>query len=680
MITSGVVAVILVATGVLAAPPTAEQIRRWESQISSSGRVTNVTWDLPTSTVAYTAAGRRWACDLSTFLTIPVENDFLSSRSNRPGSGRGSGRVARGRQWKTATSPDARWTAEVVDHDVVLKSEDGTTREVTSDGTRDVHYGQASWVYGEELDQNDAMWWSPDGKLLAFYRFDETHVPSYYLLRGLGDLHTDVIMERYPKPGDPNPIPEILIYNTVTKGLVRCDLPGEDIYLFNVSWTPSGRELLVSRTDRRQRTLDVLVIDPRSGTHRVVVSETQPTWQENAPTMRFLDDGKRFIWRTERAGVAQYELRHLDGRRLAVLTDGTFPVAQIIDIDEEGGVLFFMGGGGTHPANRHLWRVGLDGTGLARLTPSGATHSVDVSPGGAFFLDTAQSLQSPPVVTLAKGDGEPLATLTTAQFKGYAALGLLPPEPVSCQSGDGITTIHGELFLPPPGAGSPPYPLFVSVYGGPLSSAIKNRFSLGHRLASRGVAVLRVDNRGTVGRSKGFESATYGRLGITDLDDQAAMVTAIGNRGDIDATKVGIMGSSYGGYMSGLALLRYPDLFHVASDLSGVSDWHQYDSIYTERFLGLPGELPGAYTDSSLVELAGELEGDLLIIHGMVDDNVHPSNALSLTEALRSAGKEFDLRLLPNAAHGLDGTAYRTAVEFVISRLKAAPATPQEGG
>jgi dipeptidyl-peptidase-4 len=158
------------------------------------------------------------------------------------------------------------------------------------------------------------------------------------------------------------------------------------------------------------------------------------------------------------------------------------------------------------------------------------------------------------------------------------------------------------------------------------------------------------------------------------------MVTAIGNRGDIDATRVGIMGSSYGGYMSGLALLRYPDLFHVAADLSGVSDWHQYDSIYTERFLALPGEVPGAYTDSSLVELAGQLEGDLLIIHGMVDDNVHPSNALSLTEALRAEGKDFDLRLLPNAAHGLDGTAYRTAVEFIISRLKAASATPQEGG
>jgi dipeptidyl-peptidase-4 len=672
------------------------------SAIDAGGRVRDVRWE--DRAVVFTRGGERWLLDLATRAVSAAPPEGEDEEQGAGGGRRGRGgppRPARGRQRDSEPSPDGRWSAVCRDFNVVIEpledeiaasaepagAADGAAGPrdgsavaalapiaVTTDGHRKHRYGTASWVYGEELDQTTAMWWSPDSRWLVFYEFDEAAVPDFYLLDGLTALRPEILREGYPKPGEANPSAALLAYDVASQRTVRIDTkPGEDgdeWYVYDVRFAPDGRALLFNRTNRLQQVLHVEAADLETGATRRVVTETQPTWQTNRPLMRFLADGRRFVWETERSGIRQFELRDLDGRRLNALTDAPGPVVAIERIDEDAGVMFFTAHGGSHPLDVHLYRVGLDGTGQARLTREPGRHDVTLSPDGRWFVSRSESVARSPETALYDARGERIATLAPAEPEKARSAGYPDPELFSFTASDGATTIYGVLHKPRGFDPSARYPLLVDVYGGPESSAVRQQFQATHPACAVGFLVARIDNRGTSGRGKAFMGAVYRQLGTIDLQDQADGVRHLAQRPYVDARRVGVYGHSYGGYMAALAVLKHPDVFHAAVAGAPVTDWRNYDTIYTERYMQTPALNTEGYDAGSCMKYAANLRGRLLILHGMTDDNVHPNNAWQLVDALQEAGADFEVSFYPESGHSLRGHATRVRWTFLWDALE----------
>lgn len=647
------------------------RLRRLDLRWSEDGRALSYRWD---------GEPRRFDLDLLEPIQVeePAEPD--ADASDAPTRRRQG--PARGRQRSRERSPDDAWVAVATDWNVLLERPDGSVqRAVTRDGHRKLRYGAASWVYGEELGQREAMWWSPDARRLAFYEFDEREVRDFFLLDGLEDLRTEVLTEGYPKPGEPNPIARLLVYDLQTDRTIPVDVgPDREQYVYAVRFSPDGEELLFNRTNRRQNVLELCAADPATGATRVVLREEQETWQHNRPEIRFLDDGLRFIWETERTGYKQYELRHLDGRRLATLTRGDYPAQRIVHVDEEadgGGVLYYAAFSDDDPLNAQLHSVGLDGGDQRRLTEESMHHQlVEVSPDGRWFVTRYESIDTPPTLALYRTDGRRVTTLAEPLPAKLAEAGVPTPERFTVATDDG-TILHGILYRPTGFDPAEVYPLVIDVYGGPLSQRVRNSYRGANPACELGFLIAVIDNRGTRGRGKAFEAAAYRRLGSVDLDDQILGVQTLSERPYVDGDRVGIIGHSYGGYMAALAVLKHPDHIDVAVADAAVTDWRNYDSIYTERFMWTPQENTRGYDEGSCMTYAEQLRGRLLIMHGMVDDNVHPTNAWQLVDRLTAAGKDFDMRFYPSRGHGLGPSArpiqWRYLYDHLVEDVGASP-------
>jgi dipeptidyl-peptidase-4 len=682
--------------------PGSNLMRRMQSAmggIGQGGDIGSANWEL--------AGGKLWfekdgwhTLDLKSGAVAPADGEppatAAESRTPRGEGGRRGG-PARGRQFASETSPDGAWTAVSEGGNLSLKPREGERIAVTTDGGDDLKYGQASWVYGEELDQTTAMWWSPDSKRVAFYRFDESKVKDFFILGGLTDTNTRVMSEAYPKPGAANPTASLLIYDLETKKTVAVDSfsaaagarEGTEYYLYNPLWTPDGSELLYSRTPRRQDVLDVLAANPTTGASRVVVTERQDAWQENRPLMRFLKDGRRFLWETEKTGFKHYELRSLDGSLLSTLTKGEWPAESVVLVDEEAGDVWFTAWSGKVAPQQQLHVAKLDGSACVRVTGDDFHHSnYRISPDGKFVIATAETTAIPPQTAVyARDGGARLATLAEGSTKGFATHELTPCELFTCKAADGETDLYGRIAFPPAFDPTKKYPVVVDTYGGPSVRLVVDRFNAGDQRTALGFITMTVDNRGTPGRGKKFETAAYLKLGQIDLDDQAAAVTHLAAmRPYFDGTRVGITGSSYGGYMSAGAVIRRGDVFHAAVAVSAPTDWRNYDTIYTERYMRTPQENPEGYDAGSWVKLAGKLGGKLMLFHGMVDDNVHPTNVFQLANALQSINRPFSMMLFPNSDHSVRGPAAESAKwSFFVDALKPEPPawetkTKPEGG
>lgn len=658
------------------------RVGRESRRIGGGGIVRDVRFD---ADAAYFLSPEGWIrVDLTTGERTAADATALPARAGGDGGGRGDRprgpRPARGRQRTEAVSDDGEWTAAHVDHNVVVRSNGGVELPVTTDGSEAFRYGTACWVYGEELDQTDAMWWSPDGRFLAFYAFDVSPTRDYFLVDGLTGLRSEVKKERYPKAGDPNPIAGLRIFEPGTGRIATVDVGDDtDQYVYAVSWTPDSSELLFHRTNRHQDHLEVMAADPRTGASRLVVEERQDTWQRNRPLMRFLQDGRRFIWETERTGWKQFELRDLDGSRIAALSEGDHAAESIVSLDEDAGVLWYTARSSETPLNDQLHRVNLDGTDRRRITSVDLDHGrFVIAPGGHAVAAVRQAVDHAPETVVYDEDGREVAVLATGDTSGLAPLGLRGGELVRFTSADGSTPLHAVLHLPA-GADADAvarYPLVVDVYGGPESRGPQNGWSPANPLCELGFAVAKIENRGTLGRGKAFEGATYLRLGVPDLDDQVEGVKAIlAAHPEIDPKRVGITGHSYGGYMSALAMVRHPDVFRAAVAGAPVTDFRNYDTIYTERYMRTPQENAEGYDAGSAVKLAANLRGALLLLHGMQDDNVHPANSFQMAQRLQDADIPFEMQIFPNATHGIPSPAYRSSKWSFLQKHLGAEAT-----
>ena len=637
-----------------------------------------VKWQEGGKTFEYYKDGKAYRYDIATRATTEVGTAAADAEGGRGGRRRAGG-PERGRQYSSAESPDKKLKAFYRDRNLWLSDASGAGEmAITTDGNEKARtkYGTGSWVYGEELDQVTAMWWSPNSKKIAFYRFDESPVPDYFLQLDQTKLQSKIDVEAYPKAGVNNPIADILVYDVDSKKTVKLDIrdgkPFDNSvvghYAYNVQWSPDGSELLFNRTNRRQNIMELTAANPETGKCRVIVREEWPTgWTENHPPMRFLKDGKRFIWESERTGWKNLYLYELSGKLLATLTNQSFEVGAIVKVDEDAGVLFYMARDGDNHMKLQLHRVALDGKGDRRLTDPAFNHSVDVAPDSRHFIDVAQTHDTPPVSSLMDAEGKVVAELAKSDTSKFDQLGLKRVELIKYKAADGVTELHGLLHFPSNFDPAKKYPLLVSVYAGPATNGARETFTLPSGLTEYGFLYATLDSRSAAGRGKKFLDAIYLKLGVPEVDDQAAGVKALGQRPYVDKNRVGIFGTSYGGYASALALLRHPDVFQAASASSPATSWYHYDTIYTERYMWIPQENKEGYEAGNAMNFVDKLKGRLMIYYGTADNNVHPNNSMQLIQALQRAGKSFEVQVGPDQGHS--GIRVERMMEFFIENL-----------
>jgi dipeptidyl-peptidase 4 len=413
----------------------------------------------------------------------------------------------------------------------------------------------------------------------------------------------------------------------------------------------------------------------------VVVREEWPTgWVENNPTLRYLTDGKRFVWESERNGFKNYYLYDLTGRLIAPITRNQFEASSLVRIDEGAGELFYMGRDGDNFLKQQLHRVRLDGSGDTRLTDPAFTHAVSLSPDGKLFVDVAQTHDQPPVTRLLDRNGKVVSELAKTDLTRFQQLGLKKVEMFTYLAADGRTTLRGLIHFPSNFDPARKYPVLVPVYGGPASASntTTENFVMPSTTTEYGFIVVNLDSRAVPGMGKRTLDAIYLKLGQVEMDDMAEGIKALWSRPYIDKNRVGIYGTSYGGYTSLMELVRHPEVFAAASSSSPPTDWRNYDTIYTERYMWIPQENKDGYDQGSTMTYAPNLKGRLMLYYGTADNNVHPSNMMQMVAALQRAGKSFELQVGPDQGHS--GINQQRMMEFFIENLvmKSAPpaATP----
>ena len=562
-----------------------------------------------------------------------------------------------GKQMFAKLSPDGSKVGFVRDNDLFVRDlRAGTETRLTTDGSVDIINGTTDWVYEEELGLRDAWRWSPDGTRIAYWRFDQSPVETFYMIDDL-ELYSELIPLRYPKAGTENSSVQIRVVNIAdgaTKTITQVD---GDSYLPRMDWMGENA-LLIQRMNRHQNRLEVLRADTRNGEVATMFVETDSAWVDVDDDLIWFDEGQRFLWSSERDGWNHLYVYGRDGRVQRQLTEGEWDVASVIGVDERGGFVYFTAARPT-PMELHLFRVPLDGGRVEKLTEEPGSHYITMSPGFTYYVDTWSRASEPPTTRLFSIDGR--LTRTLAENSAVAArvdgLGLQPPEFFQFETTDGVT-LNGWMIKPADFDPSRQYAALLYVYGGPGSQTVTDSWGgsryLWHQLlAERGIIVVSIDNRGTGARGRDFKKVTYLNLGDYETRDQAEAARWLAEQSYIDPDRIGIWGWSYGGYMTALSMMN-SDRFAAGVSVAPVTDWRLYDTIYTERFMRTPQENPDGY-DNSPVHKADDLTGELLLIHGTGDDNVHFQNTVQLANALQAADKQFDLMIYPNRTHGISG-------------------------
>ncbi|MCP4724460.1 MAG: prolyl oligopeptidase family serine peptidase [bacterium] len=573
-------------------------------------------------------------------------------------------RGVRGAVYEEEFSPDYKYTAFTDDFNLYLRDIDkDEIIPLTTDGHNDLRNGYPDWVYAEEFGQFQCFWWSPDSKKIAYMQFDESPVKKFPVLHDeFYDFELE--MQSFPRVGENNPIVRFYIVDVETKEKVLVDTGIEtNVYLYNGRWSFDGKRFSLKRMNRLQNMVEIVSADPETGESKVLFREEEPMYitegtgfMQEGNEIYFLPDNKHFLRTSERTGWREIFLYDLEGNLIKQLTDAELPVQRIQAVDMDNELVFFTAYG-TRGTEQHLYSVKLNGSRLKKLTNEPGTHNVRVSPGGKFFSDRFSSFDTPTVFNLYKGDGTLIRQLgnsvITDELKN---LDLIEPEHFMYKSADGKYDLDGIIYKPADFDENKKYPAIYSVYCGPGTKEISNSHVYMDRsqvLAQLGFLVVRIDNRGLIQRGKEFESSSYMVLGQTDVDDLVASVKYLSDRPYFDNSRIGIFGGSYGGYMAIMTLLKAPQYFHVGVANSPGVDWRNYDSIYTERYMGLPMYNKDGYEKANPMNYAENLGGRLLIQHGAVDDNVHPTQVMQIVYALLQAGKDFDWFLYPGMAHGV---------------------------
>ena len=558
-------------------------------------------------------------------------------------------------------SPDGTRIAFVRGNDLYVVGLDEAELQLTTGGGPNLLNGKLDWVYQEEIYGRGnfyAHWWSPDGSRLAFLSSDERDVPRFTVVDHI-PYHLDLEVYPYPKAGDPNPKVRLGVVPASGGETVWVNPGGygnQETLIVNVAFSPGG-DLWYQVQDRTQTFLDLHRADARTGESGRVLREDTGPWVNGHGPPRFLADGG-FLWFSERTGFKHLYRYGEGGELTGPLTEGRFEVRRLHAVDEAAGAAYASG---TYRSSlgSDVLRVALDGSGITLLSEAPGTHQANFPDGESVphYVLVSHTLDNPPRMSLRRaGDGEMVRDLGGGEVPDLARFEISPPELLEIPTADG-TELEAMLVRPHGFDPSRVYPAWVHVYGGPHAPQVRNAWP-GVRgmwfqyLAQQGILVLVVDNR--IASGKGVESTwpVYGNFGEQELADLVEAVDWLRAHDYVDASRIGIDGWSFGGYMTLTALTR-SDRFRAGIAGGSVVDWRDYDSVYTERYMSTPDENPEGYRKSSVRGAAGDLHGDLLLIHGTMDDNVHMQNTIQFTHDLQKAGKPFELMVYPKSRHGV---------------------------
>lgn len=562
-------------------------------------------------------------------------------------------------------SPDGQWVAYVQGVELHLVSTAGGARQQLTRGAKGAGktHGLAEYIAQEEMNRSQGYWWSADSQWIAFTEVDETHIPVYRIMHQGKDWTGEGAQEdhRYPFAGQPNARVRLAVIPISGGEPVWMDLGNDDdIYLARVQWLPDG-DLCAQIENRAQTRLELARFEPKSGRRTPILIEENDVWINLNDMFRPLkkdhpDYGLGFVWASERTGFRHLFLYNGDGHLVRPLTTGNWMVDELAGIDESNELVYFLGTR-DGPTERHLYVAPFSGGDPRRLTKESGTHQVVLDHGFHHFVDTHHDLNKPPAITLRSlDDGAIVQTIYRHSDPRISELGLTPPQIVSLPNRSRVT-LYGTIYRPAEEFGSGPFPTIVYVYGGPHEQLVTNSWRpvatmRAQYLCRLGFLVFALDNRGSSRRGLEFEGAIQHHLGQVEVQDQVDGVRWLVDQGLTDADRVGIYGSSYGGYLALMALSCAPETYKVAVASAPVTDWDGYDTHYTERYMGTPQENPEGYAASSVMEHVNKMEGHLLLIHGLIDENVHFRHTARLINALVKAGKSYDLLLFPDERHG----------------------------
>ncbi len=535
-------------------------------------------------------------------------------------------------------------------------------RQLTSDASEHVYNGHFDWVYEEEFGLPQAWSWSPDSKRIAFWQVDEQKEPEIQLTDYSG-RHPTWERIRIPQPGDSNPTVRIGALDVRTGKKVWLD-PHQsgEFYVPRLYWTSRPDTLAMLVLNRKQNDLKLLFFDVNTGGSRLVFEETSKTWIDVydfyagvQDLMSFPPGAREFFWISDRDGHQHIYRYDYSGQLIQQVTHGDWSVTRIEGVDAAAKQIYFTSTNPT-PLERQLWRISFDGTGLERITTAPGRHEIDMSPNAKFFVDDWSSTTQPVQVELWSTSGGKLRTLqdnagTTSWLASHM---YSPAEMFSFTTSDGAK-IDASMTKPFDFDPAKRYPVVFTIYGGPGSQGVYDQFDRSgwtQWLAQNGYIVVNVNNRGSNNYGRDFMKVVYKQLGKYEAEDFAAAARYLRGQPYVDGAHIAIMGTSYGGYSTMYSMELFPDIFPVGMANSGVADWRLYDTIYTERYMSTLGDNEAGYRASSVVENAPKLGGHLLVVHSMMDDNVHPQNTMQLFTAFTNAGKDVEERIYPPGRHG----------------------------
>jgi dipeptidyl-peptidase-4 len=564
-------------------------------------------------------------------------------------------------------SPDSQYVAYTKNNNLYtfnLKTKRET--QLTIDGSKTTLNGYASWVYWEEIFGRPtvfrAFWWSPDSKKLAFMRFDESQVPMFPIYSSEGH-HGFIEETRYPKAGDPNPTVKIGFVDPDGNQTTWADFDEKtDQYFGWPEWTIDGSGLMVQWANRGTDHLKLFNVSPSKGTKTLIYEEKQDSWvdiSEADERLTLLDNGKEMMLISDKTGWKHLYLYGLDGKLKNQITQGRFTVKEVIGIDQKNKVVYFHARGIENTARFDLYRVGLDGKGLKRLTFGDFNHrKIDASPDLKYFVTSYSNTHTPAAMAIIDNTGKLIKELGSARGSAYDTYQINTPELLRVKSKDGKFDLPMTIVYPENMEAGKKYPVLVNIYGGPDAGTVTDSWAWSPKsqwLAREGVIQVSLDHRASGHFGKEGVAYMHRNLGEWELEDYKIMVQYLIEKGIADPKKIAITGFSYGGYMTCLALTKGADVFTHGMAGGSVTDWKLYDSAYTERFMDTPEENPEGYKKGAVLTYSDNLKGKLLIVHGTMDDNVHLQNSIQLIDKLQESKKEFEMMFYPGGKHGWGG-------------------------
>ncbi len=563
-------------------------------------------------------------------------------------------------------------------------------KRLTRDASEHVYNGHFDWVYEEEFGMAQAWKWSPDSRYIAYWQLNDSAEPEIQLSDYSG-LHQEWERLRIPQVGDTNATVRIGVVNISTGKNAWLDT-GEkgEFYVPRIYWTSRPDTLAVITLNRPQNVVKLFFFDVNSGGRREVMTETSKTWIDVYDfyagvddMMTFPSDSHEFFWLSDRDGFQHLYRYDYSGKLVNQVTRGSWSVTRVEGSDAKNQTVYYASTEAS-PLQRQLYSIRFDGSGERRITTAEGNHHINMAPTATYFLDNYSSLRQPTQVEIWAASGQKLRTLenNAATMKWLETHAYSPVETFSFTTSDGAR-LDGSMIKPVPFDPNKRYPVIFDIYGGPGSQQVYDQFAFSgwqQWLAQEGYVIIGLNNRGTNNYGSSFMKVVYKQLGKYEALDFAEAARYLARQTYVDPNRVAIIGTSYGGYSTVYTMEMYPELFPVGVANSAVGDWRLYDTIYTERYMGLLGDNLKGYVESAPIEQAAKMRGHLLLIHSMMDDNVHPQNTMQLLTALTNAGRDAELRIYPPGRHGAmyNGASARLVRQvtdaFLARYLKAASA------